>query len=222
MNFDICYCMPAGDEHISYAYRFLSSYFQFPPNIEHNTVILTDPGNEANAREFFALMPKLRVMATGSAGKDLQRYEEYCVQSNADCAMFLGGSTYCRRGGWGLKAISAFMNLGSQNLYGACGHTGAGPVRPHIRTTGFWCAPAMYRRYPKKPRNHAERYGVEHGDGCLSDWFAGLGHRVLVITFEGDYDLAHANDDPNGYARGNQYNLLIGDRLTMPPYQANP
>lgn len=222
MNLDICYCFPAGDDHIGYAYRFLSSYFMHPPNIEHNTVILTDPGNEQNAKEFFALMPRLRILATGSAGKDLQRYEEYCCQSNADCAMFLGGSTYCRRGGWGMRAVGAFMNLGNQHLYGACGHTGAGPVRPHIRTTGFWCSPAMYRRYPVRARNHAERYHVEHGAGCLSDWFAQLGQRVLVVTFTGEFDLAHANDDPNGYARGNQSNLLIGDRLTMPPYQPNP
>ncbi len=80
----------------------------------------------------------------------------------------------------------------------------------------------MYRQYPLKPRSHGERYHVEHGDGCLSDWFARTGHRVLVVTFGGEWDLAHANDDPNGYARGTQYNLLVGDRLTMPPYQAQP
>lgn len=222
MTFDIVYCAPAGDEHLSFQYRFLTSYCQFPPNIEHHTVILTDAGNEQNARDFFAILPKLRVLATGSQGKDLQRYEEYCEQSNADCAMFLGGSTYCRRGGWGMRAIGAFMNLGSGNLYGSCGHTGAGPVRPHLRSTGFWCSPAMYRQYPIKPRDQGQRYQVEHGNGCLSDWFANMGRRVLVITFSGEYDLAHANDDPNGYARGNQYNMLVGDRLTAPPYQAVP
>lgn len=222
MNFDVCYAFPSGDQHLEYAYRFITSYCQFPANIEHTLVVLCDPGYESEARDFFALVPKLRVMATGSQGKDLQRYEEYCNQSNADVAMFLGGSSYCRRDGWGLKAVAAFMNLGGNNLYGACGHAGAGPVRPHIRTTGFWCSPAMYRRYPIKPRDQGQRYQCEHGTGCLSDWFAANGHRVLVVSFNGEWDLAHANDDPEGYGRGNHRSLLMGDRLTMSPYHPNP
>lgn len=46
MTFDICYCFPAGDEHVPYGHRFLTTYFQNPPNMQHSTVILTDPGNE--------------------------------------------------------------------------------------------------------------------------------------------------------------------------------
>lgn len=224
MTFDVCYCFPNGDEHIEFAYRFLTSYLQHPPNVDHNTIILTDPGNEANAAEFFQLMPKVRVMATGCAGKDLQRYEEYCAQSSADCAMFLGGSAYCRRGGWGIKAVGAFMNLGATNLYGACGNTGAGPVRPHVRTTGFWCSPALLRQYPIKCRDHPSRYHAEHGSGCISDWFAARGARRWIVTFGGEWDLAQANDDPHGYGGSSRshHNLLIGDRLTAPPFHSNP
>lgn len=136
--------------------------------------------------------------------------------------MYLGGTTYCRRAGWLMRMVGAFMNLGQNNLYGSCGHGGAGPVRPHIRTTGFACSPRMLAQYPRRPQNDADRYATEHGAGCLSDWFTQNGHRVLVITFGGEYDLAHANDDPNGYARGNQWNMLLGDKLTAPPFQSVP
>lgn len=222
MKFVVCYCWPRGDDHLAYAYRFINSYAQFPPQVDHETVILTDPGELDGEFDLARSLPKVSFFQCNAPGKDLSRYFAYCEQSTADVVIFLGGTTYCRRTGWGLRAATSFQNLGSNNLYGSCGHTGAGPVRPHIRTTGFWASPAMMRRYPMRPMNHAERYGVEHGTGCLSDWFAAQGNRVLVVTFNGEWDLAHANDDPNGYARGNQSSLLLGDRLTAPPYQPNP
>lgn len=221
MKFQILYCWPRGDEFLSYAYRFITSFSQFPPQVEANIVILTDPGELDGELELARTLPNVSFFQCPAPGKDLSRYFAYAEQSDADVIMCLGGSTYCRRAGWGLRAVTAFMNMGPINLYGACGHTGAGPVRPHIRTTGFWCSPKVLRRYPMRPHSHAERYQVEHGGGCLSDWFANQGGQVLVVNFGSEFDLAHANDDPNGYARGNQANLLIGDRLTCPPYQAH-
>lgn len=218
MKFDVCICVPAGDEHLTYAYRFLSSYLNYQPNVEHDTVLLTDPGYESEALELFRMMPRVRAFSCPAPGKDLSRYFAYAEQSDADLIMCLGGTSYCRRQGWGLRAVTSWQRLGSPNLYGACGHTGAGPVRPHIRTTGFWTSPAVLRRYPHRPQNHAERYQVEHGAGCLSDWYKQQGYRALVVTFAGEYELDHAQDDPNGYAKGNHSSLLMGDRLTMPPY----
>ncbi len=222
MKIDFCFCLPRGDEHVGLAYRFLSTYVSFPPHVEHNMILLTDPGYEEQAVELFRMLPNVRAVSTPDAGKDLSRYFAWAEQTDADVMLCMGGSTYCRRAGWGLKAISAFQRLGEVNLYGACGHTGQGPVQPHIRTTGFWCSPKVMRKYPLRPQNHAERYQVEHGVGCLSSWFTNQGHKALVVSFAGEWDLAHANDDPNGYARGTQFNLLLGDRLTCPPYQAYP
>ena len=217
----VCYCWPQGDDHTQYAMRFINSYIQSPPMVDHETVILTDPaelGEEFDlARSCF---PKVSFFQCPAPGKDLSRYFSYAENSSADVILCLGGSAYFRKPGWGVRVIRSFETLGAQNLYGACGHTGAGPVRPHIRTTGFWCSPKMLRRYPQRPQNHAERYQVEHGAGCISDWFSSQGSRVLVINFASEYDLAHANDDPQGYARGSQQALLFGDRLTAPPYQA--
>lgn len=218
MKIAIAYCWPRGDEHLSYAYRFISSYSQFSPNVEHETIILTDPGDLPEGHELVFSLPKVSFFQCAAPGKDLSRYFAYSEQSTADLVMYLGGTTYCRRAGWLLKMVSAFMNLGSNNLFGACGHTGAGPVRPHIRTTGFACSPKLLARYPHRPMNHAERYTTEHGQGCLSDWIQGNGGQCWVVTFLGHYPLSDAQGDPNGYAKGNHSSLLIGDRLTRPPY----
>src|SRR6516164_4243591 len=180
---EICFCCPAGDHHLSFAYRFLQTYLNFPPMIEHELIILTGPGDEAEAVEIVAACNRVKVVPTPDFAKDLSRYETWVKQSTAECVMMLGGSTYCRRPGWGLRAFTAFQQMGRNNLYGACGHTGAGPVRPHLRSTGFWGSPSMLARYPGWPRNEIGRYTAEHGSGCMSDWFASQGATCWVINF---------------------------------------
>jgi hypothetical protein len=222
MSLEVCLCVPAGDEFVQYAFRFLSSYLSFPAQLEHQLTLLTDAGNEEQAEDLFAIVPGVRAMATPSHAKDLSRYEYHCRQSGSDCVMYLGGTSYCRRAGWGLRAYRAFQTMGSNNQYGACGHTGMGVVRPHLRSTGIWGSPLLFRRYPGWPKDSAGRYAAEHSGGCLSDWVRAQGGNNWVISFNGEWPLERANDDAQGYGRGNHASLLMGDRLTMAPYAPFP
>lgn len=218
MNFEICYVMPRGDEYLQQAFRFLNSYLAFPPMVEHRLVLLTDFGNEDEALGLFEVVPGVHAVGTPDHARDLSRYEFHARQSGAECMMMLGGSTYCRRAGWGLRAISAFQRLGSAAIYGACGNTGAPAVHKHIRTTGWWASPALLRQYPAWPKDVNGRYEAEHGQTCITAWAQKMGYQTWVVTFAGEYPVERAQDDPNGYARGNHSSLLIGDRLTAPPY----
>lgn len=216
--FEIVYCFPAGDSHLQYAWRFLNSYVMHPPQCEHSLIVLTDYGYEQEASDIFALATNVRAVGTPDHARDLSRYEAWAHQSSAQCMMMLGGSSYCRRSGWGLVAYRAFQKLGNASLFGSCGHAGAPGVRPHIRTTGFWASPALLRRYPGWPKNVVGRYGAEHGNGCLSDWVLSQGGQCWIINFGSEFPLSNPQGDPNGYARGNHSALLIGDKLTQPPY----
>lgn len=200
------------------AWRFINSMITFPPQCEHNLVVLTDYGHEQEAGDIFSFLPNVRTVGTPDHAKDLSRYEAYVRQSLASCVMLLGGSSYCRKPGWALRAFTAFQRMGAQNLYGTCGHTGSGGVRPHIRSTGMWASPELLRRYPGWPRDYAGRYQAEHGLGCLSDWVRSQGGQCWVINLGSEYTLDRANDDPQGYQKGSQQALLIGDRLCCPPY----
>lgn len=222
MKFEICYTLPRGDEHLNYAFRFLSTYLAYPPNIQHDTIILTDEGYEEEAKDLFRMLPGVRAVATPDHGKDLSRYQAWCQRSNADCVLFLGGSTYCRRAGWGLRMIGAFMNHGQQHLYGAMPNTGNGPVSPHLRSTGFWCSPALFNRYPIKATSHIVRYEIEHGRTCFTGWVLAQGLNAFEVTFGGVFPHGQWHSDQQGYAHGSQQNLVIGDRLTGPPYFAHP
>lgn len=219
-NFEICYCFPRGDQFLQDAYRFLNTYLSHPPQVEHTLILLTDFGNESEALDLFAVVPNVRAVGTPDHAKDLSRYEFHARQSQASCMMMLGGSSYCRRAGWGLRAITAFQRLGSAALYGACGNTGAPGVHKHIRTTGWWAAPALLRQYPNWPKDSNGRYEAEHGPTCISGWAQRMGYGTWIVTFAGEFTLENAQGDPNGYGRGNHGSLLIGDRLTAPPYSA--
>jgi hypothetical protein len=216
--FEIAYCLPAGDAHVAYAFKFLNSYLTFPPMIECDLVILTDPGNEQEAVDIFSMIPNVRAVATPDHAKDLSRYEAYVKQSGAACLMMLGGSAYCRRAGWALRAYRAFQTLGSNAIFGACGHAGAPGVHKHIRTTGWWAAPALLNRYPHWPKNEAGRYEMEHGTTCISGWVLAQGGQCWVVNMGSEFTLENPQGDVNGYARGNHSSLLIGDRLCAPPY----
>lgn len=217
-----CYCWPTTQDgnHTEMAARFIASYCANPPMVNHETVILTDPGDLLDEFDLArATMPNVSFFQCDAPGRDLSRYFKFAESTDVDICLFFGGSSYFRRPGWGVQVIRSFETLGNTNLYGSCGHTGAGPVRPHVRTTGFWASPKMMRRYPSRPHDHASRYTCEHGQGCLSDWFRAQGHQTWVVSFNGHWPLERANDDPQGYARGAQQAMLFGDKLTMPPFQ---
>ena len=218
MSLEICYCLPRGDEHLQSAFRFLNTFIAFPPQVEHKLVILTDFGNEDDALTFFSVIPGVHVVGTPDHARDLSRYEFHARQSQAEVMMMLGGSTYCRRPGWGLKALTAFRRLGGGAIYGACGNTGAPGVHKHIRTTGWWAAPSLLRQYPAWPKDPGGRYEAEHGQTCITAWAHKSGYATWVVTFAGEFTVENAQGDPNGYGRGNHANLLIGDRLTAPPF----
>lgn len=211
---DICYCFPAGNHHYAAAYRFLNSYLTYPPMTEHRLVLLCDAANVDEARELFAIVPGVVAQPTPDHALDLSRYEAYAQTCGADAMMMLGGSSYCKRTGWGLRAMAAFQQLGSNAIYGACGNTGAPGVHKHIRTTGWWAAPSLLRKYPYWPQNAAGRYQAEHGERCLSWWVTAQGGTNWVVTFNGIYPLEQANDDAEGYARGIGTSMIMGDRLS--------
>lgn len=224
-EFHIAYCFPAGDQFLTDAFSFLQTYLAFPAQVEHTLVLLTDPGYEQTALDMFSVAADVVAVATPDHAKDLSRYQAYSKQCQASCLMMLGGSSYARRPGWGLRALTAFRTLGPNAILGACGHTGAGPVHRHIRTTGWWTSPALLRQFPYWPTNIGGRYQMEHGQGTsLTAWADKMGYKSWAINFGSEYTLDRANDDPDGYGGRNKThaNLLIGDRLTRPPYANNP
>lgn len=201
--------------------RFVRTYQQFPPGHDHKTVIVCNGGNRTASTDLlFEPLPNRVMMQHDNSGRDIGAFQMAALKVPCDLMVFFGGSTYFRRSsGWLARMVESYRKHGP-TLYGSTGHTGTPQlhVYPHIRTTAFWMPPALMNAYPHRVRHDNQRYPFEHGRDCLTDWIARNGMVPLIVGWHGEYPWEQWASVPNGYHNGDQSNVLVGDRLTEPPY----
>jgi len=221
MTAEIVYVFPLNSQHyLEYALRFIASYLDSPPMIDHQTTIVFNngsPGNDDTA--LFCLFPNVKFLTDCQRGYDIGAYQLAASQSNASLIAFFGASTYFKRQGWLLRMARAFQDFGNAQ-YGVMGNRGDARVnvQPHIRTTGFWMAPDLMRSYPVKINSPEQRHPFEHGQNCFTTWVKNRGLRNLIATWDAVYPWELWDEVPNGFHRGDQSGLLCGDRISEPPY----
>jgi hypothetical protein len=208
------------------AMRFVESYLKHPPEADHETVVVCNGVPVTpDARSLFARMPNCTFLNHDDSGWDIGGYQLAAMNVDCDLMLFCGGHTYFRRQGWLKRIVEVWEDHGVA-LYGATGNQGNGNgVHPHVRTTAFWCHPKLMNWYPYRvvqPGGGGQRYEMEHGQTCLSNWFKQQGLKRYIVTFSGVYPLERCDSGVGGYHNGNQENLLIGDRLTCPPFHPVP
>jgi hypothetical protein len=137
--------------------------------------------------------------------------------------VFCGGSTYTRGPNWLDRIVKSYEKHG-EAIYGVMGNTGnlTCDVWPHIRTTGFWMSPRLMNSYPEKIKTDDRRYPAEHGRNCFTQWFRDHGYNAYVVTWDNEYPPELWHTIPNGFHKGDQAGLILGDRLTEPPFHPTP
>jgi hypothetical protein len=204
------------------AVTFLETYHQHPPGMDHKTVIVCNgvPAND-ETRFLFASMPNVEFLNHDNSGLDCGGYQAAARSVDADLLVFFGSTTYFKRAGWMLRMVQAYEKHGDC-LYGTMGNQGhqAVGVWPHVRTTAFWMSRNLFNRYPIQVTRNEQRYAFEHGVDGLTSWVLRQAKKVLVVTWEGEYSVQLCDGAPGGFHNGAQENLLVGDRLSCPPYYA--
>lgn len=223
----IVYIYPQNDganqrKHDELAARFVGTYHAFPPGITHDTVIVLNKGklNGTISAMFSGLQGVTFLERDGSAW-DIGGYQQAAMTMPTEMMVFFGGSTYIKGAGWLRRMTDVFMLRGA-GLYGCMGNRGNSNVAPHIRTTGFWTSAHLMNSYPVRITSKEMRYGFEHGQNCFTSWVRKQGKPVLVATWDGIYQERDWDSIPNGIHRGNQSALMVGDRLTEPPFFLTP
>lgn len=222
MKVAITYIYPnagAGD-YFDLAVRFLDSYGKFPPGMDHDSIIVCN-GQPATdeTRFYFGSLPNLTCLDHDGSGYDIGGFQMAARTVPCDLMVFFGSTAYLNHPNWLFRMVESFNSHGD-TIYGAMGNQGAQHawVYPHIRTTGFWLSPALFNRYPIQVTRPEQRYEFEHGATGLTTWAIQQGKQPWVIAGDTDWVLGACDNIPNGYHRGDQSNLLAGDRLTLPPY----
>lgn len=209
------------------AIQFVESYHRCPPGSNHETLIVCNgvPAGE-DAKSIFGSLPGLSFLNRDDSGWDIGGYQEAAKTIVCDLMIFCGGHTYFRKPGWLIRIWEVFQEKGN-TLYGATGHQGnlAVNVHPHVRTTGFWCHPSLLAQYPylvTQKGGGGQRYDMEHGHDCLSNWVRRAGLIPWIVGWDSALPLMECDSMPNGYHQGDQSNVLIGDRLTQAPFHHCP
>jgi hypothetical protein len=201
-----------------YVARFLETYVRNPSRIDHQSIVVLNGGKQNSELAcMFSPLKNLTFFEHDDSGWDIGAYQHAAREFDCDMMVFLGTSAWIKGPGWLDRMASAFMKHGD-HLYGVMGNQGFGPVHAHIRTTGFWMSPGLLNEYPVIVSRLDQRYPFEHGQQCLTRFVWNKGKKVFVVTWNGEYEHPHWDSIPNGYHKGNQGALLIGDRLTDPPY----
>lgn len=214
------YPMAGAGHYLDLAVRFIESYHQCPPGMDHDSVVVCNGAKTDDATRFlFGSLPNLRFIEHDNSGYDCGGYQRAARDHPCDLMVFFGASTYLKRPGWMIR-VKQSWELGGPGLYGVMGNRGDDRfgVYPHIRSTGFWTSPKLMNEYPMKITRPEQRYPFEHGPMCLTSWIKQKGLIPWVVSWSGQYKWEYWDSFPNGFHRGDQSDMLAGDKNSCPPY----
>lgn len=206
------------------AMRFKQSYLQNPAGLDHQMVVVCNGSPVTDeAQCLFGDIPGCAFVEHDNSGFDIGGFQEASREIPGDVMVFFGSTAYIRGPGWLARMVDAWQAHGD-TLYGTTanrGHAAVG-VYPHIRTTGFWISSSLFNQYPYRVTTPQGRYPFEHGPECLTSWIKARRLIPWLVAWDGEYQEHGWDSVPNGYHKGDQSNLITGDRLTMPPYHPVP
>lgn len=221
----VVYIYPAnaGEKYTQYALRFIQSYNDNPPAVDHQTIVVLNAATVTTEIEcMFSSLRNVTFLERDGSAMDIGGYQDAALRFPCDIMAFFGSSTYFKGPGWLLRMYQAYLKHGPA-LYGSMGNRGnSNGVHPHLRTTGFWCAPSVVNEHPNRVTRNDQRYPYEHGPNCLTSWVKSQGLRPYVVTWDSEYLEPQWDEIQNGFHRGDQSALLCGDRLTENPFFAIP
>lgn len=227
MNTIAVYVFPVyGGHHFENAARFVASYNLNPPGSNHRLVIVSNGGPPSIEMRCLldALGHPYEVYIHDNSGYDIGAFQAAARAYPCEMMVFFGTTAYLRRPNWLARMEEAFAKHGNACLYGSTANQGDARVNvyPHIRTTGFWLSPAIMNMHPLRVTSPEQRYPFEHGPQCLTQWCRDMGYRAFMVTWDAEVEFPMWDAIPNGFHQGDQSALIVGDRLTCPPYYPHP
>lgn len=183
MKVEIAYVFPdlRLATYVPLARRFVASYLEHPPGAsDHEVQVLVTGGHGQRLLEYERLFHPLpcRFRIHDNAGKDIGAYQEFSAESDADLVVFLGAPVHFTRAGWLDRIMMAYEENGP-GLYGCWGFH---QPMDHIRTTAFWCPPALLNSYPFQIQNRS-RYEFEHGRTSITAHTVLMGLECYMVTW---------------------------------------
>lgn len=209
MKIALCYiCVTHGSKTEDYAARFVATYKEYPPGVEHDTFVICNGGPvKTSITLLFEGMNAMMFPRENDGGWDISAYID---ASKGPCSLYdmmvcLGESNYFHRLGWLKRLKDAWEQYGA----GMYGPYSSNAVRAHLNTTAFICHPLHLRQYPIKVNSRQDRYEFEHGENCLWRRITKAGMPARLVTWDGEWTPRQWRVPNNILWRGNQTNCLM-------------
>lgn len=191
------------------AARFVATYSQFPPNHDHDTIVICNGGTlPLETRLIFSPLPSVQFFSRANdPGWDISGYIEAArtVAKDYDAVCCCGESVFFTRAGWLARVAEEWAKRGP----GFYGFFGSFCVRAHLQTTAFMCPPVWLTRWPNPVNSRAARYDFEHGPRSLWRLMSANGLPALLVTWDGCYPPREWRFPRNIIYRGDQSNCLM-------------
>jgi hypothetical protein len=202
------------------AERFVTTYRENPPMMDHMMVVVSNGGPpNGQAISQFSFIEGTKFLHRENIGMDIGSYQFAAEKIICDLMVFFGGSTYFRGPGWLRRMVEVYQKFGG-GLFGCTGNQGDRRfnVWPHVRTTAFWCNPKLLNEHPFKVTDNSQRYPWEHSENSITQFALSKNLPVYVVGWNDMKPLHECDSMVGGYHNSNQENLMVGDVLTSVPY----
>ncbi len=229
MKIAVIYIYPVakhGAEHATLADRFVRTYRENPPMMDHQMVVVSNGGPPSGkAITQFSWIAGTKFLQHDDSGMDIGGYQLAARSVGCDLMVFFGGSSYFRGPGWLRRMVNVYEAYGD-GLFGCTGNQGDNRVTangseriwPHVRTTGFWCNPKLVNTHPLRVKENHQRYPYEHGPNNITGWALLNNKPAMIATWKEVKPLMECDSLIGGFHQGQQENLIVGDKLTASPY----
>ena len=207
MTITVLYVFPLAPSYLDYALRFVTSILEHPAGVDFDMLVVSNGGPPTGEMRALFAPFKTRWVEHDNSGFDVGGILKAAKHLDCDMVFVCGANCYVRREFW-LFRIAEVWNRTGPGMYGTMASY---MVRPHINTSGFACLPSSLCKYAEdhpNVRSRFERYEFEHGPDALHIQIARQGMPVRLVTWDGDYGVAHWRTPENIYQKGDQSNCL--------------
>ena len=203
------------EEYVQHSERFVETYLQYPPGIEHDLVVVVcGAALDQKAKDIFAPL-KCTFIECLQGGWDVSYHQRMAKIIDADFMVGCTSRTYFWKAGWLKRFVEAREQFG-EGLYGSAGSF---EVSPHIRCCFFGCNPKIFREYPHEIDTRKKTGQFECGKLSFTRWFKG---KAFMVTWDGVYRQPEWRIPPNIFRRGDQSNLIAWDKHSRIYANASP
>lgn len=206
----------AFEEFNQEARKFIATYREFPPEWDHDLVIVFCNGQATPEMiEIYDGLVSKNLFYEGS-GMDIGAQQFAACRCRQQFVICANSRTYFHKAGWLKRMVECREQFGP-GVYGAMASYEGCPLgqiwpTPHLRTAFYGMDSELWREFPHTVNSREDSFRFESGEWNIANWCESRGERAMLVSWGGCWEKSDWRKVPNGFRNGDQSNCLVWDR----------